>query len=447
MAQKKRSNNLQEQKQQKARKKKEFMNKLLMVCKVIGDESLYYLIPEDLRWKIYIKRGVVKVRGAKGVKIQKRLLEVLEKSIKQQLLVTNIELIAGSGRTISLADYYTVGMSLELGINKDHADEQFDGKERFSSFLAESDRRQYESEMRIKMLCEMVCNLYDDFSQKRIYSYTLGVETNLEKADFILKHRLIQNFTQQMMDDLDFKLYHTITIGAHPLEVKHVSFKGDKRPVIQLGMMHHPELYDESVFIPFKISGETLNINSTFAKLMIPVYIQQHALNRILERSGYVIPGLCKIDLIKAVLQPVITHIAKKRYLIEYRMMDVKIGYLVVELIDGMIVIITFLLMTNNGTPEGDKLAELTGLKKLDKEYLMIDNISSLASSDILESETVCNLFRDAGCQSILDACKRVKNDRGISWMVGMGEQKNSMSELIIEYLKPDANNDEYVTE
>jgi hypothetical protein len=77
----------------------------------------------------------------------------------------------------------------------------------------------------------------------------------------------------------------------------------------------------------------------------------------------------------------------------------------------------------------------------------MIDNLSSLASSDILESETVCKLFRDAGCQSILDACEKLKDKNNLSWIIGRGEQKNSMSELITEYLKPGADNEEYVSE
>jgi hypothetical protein len=166
-----------------------------------------------------------------------------------------------------------------------------------------------------------------------------------------------------------------------------------------------------------------------------------------MERSGYVIPGMCKLDMIAAIFTPVVTKIGKDRYLIEYRMAGIKIGYLLAEMIDGILIIITFLLLTNNGTPEGDKLAKLTGLEKLDKEYLMIDNLRSLASSDILESEIVCKLFRDAGCQSILDVCEKLRDNHDLSWMIGKEEHKNSMSELIIEYLKPDANNDEYVLE
>jgi hypothetical protein len=447
MAKKKRTNNLQEQKQQKARNKKEFMIKLHHACKVIGDESLYYLIPEELRSKIYMERGVIKVKVEKGAKIQKRLIEVVEKTIKQHLMETSIELIAGSGRTICLSDYIRVAMAMELVLSKDNPDEQFAGKERFNGYLAEADRRQLEYEMQIRTVCILACNIYDDISHKRLYSFSLGFDTNLERAQFILNNRIKHYLRPQILEELDFRLYHVVTIGARPLDVQQVTINGEKRPVIQTGILHYPESSDTFIFIPFKISGEMLNINSKFSKLMIPVYIQQHALNRIMERGGYFIPGICKLDLTTVILAPVITRTGKSRFLIEYRMAGIKIGYLVAELIDGMLIIITFLLLTNNGTPEGDKLAELTGLGKLDKEYLMIDNLSSLASSDILESEIVCKLFRDAGCQSILDACEKLKDNHDLSWMIDKEEQKNSMSELIIEYLKPGANNDEYVLE
>jgi hypothetical protein len=447
MAKKKRTNNLQEQKQQKAHKKNEFMNKLLDVCRVIGDESLYYLMPEEFRLTIYRKRGLIKIKIEKGAKIQKRLIEVLEKTIRRQLIMTPIELVAGSGRTICLADYMRVAMSMEMALDKDHPDEQFAGKERFAGYLADAERRQEEYAVKVMQLCITVCNIFDDISQKRLYTINMNYDTNLDKVDIILNSRIKQNLRPQLLDELDFKLYHIITLGTYPLDTRQVTVKGETRPVIQLGTLHQPESAAPFTFIPFKIPGEKLNINSQFAKLKIPVYIQQHALNRIMERSGYSVPGICKLDLIMAIFAPVVIGIGKDSFLIEYRIAGLKIGYLVAKLIDGLLVIITFLLLTNNGTPEGDKLAKLTGLKKLDKEYLMIDNLCSLAHSDILESEIVCKLFRDAGCQSILDVCEKLKNNSDLLWMIGKGEQKNSMSELIIEYLKPDANNDEYVSE
>jgi hypothetical protein len=443
MAKKKRSNNVQELKQQKARKKKEFMSKLLMVCKVISDESLFYIMPEAIRSKVYATREVIDIRGAKGVKIQKRLLEVIEKTIKQQLLDTQMELIAGSGRTVSFSDYMKVVSSLEASIRKDYPEQCFEGMERFDDFLAEKDRRINEFEGKIMDLCSMACNIFDDLSQARLYSYALAFETHPEKVQTMLNSHLKQHLMPRSLDEFDFKLHNIITIGTYPLDVKKVTIKGDTRPVIQMATLIYPT--DVFVFMPFEIAGEDLNIGHAFSQLKIPVYIQQHAINRVMERSGYRVPGLCKIDILSAVFSPVITRIGKDRFLIEYRMNKIKIGYLVAEFIDGILVVITFLLMTNNGTPEGDKLAELTGLKKLDKEYLMIDNLRSLASSDILESEIVCKLFCDAGCQSILEACTLFKDNKDLSWMMGIGEQKNSMSEMIIEYLKPDADNEEYV--
>ena len=51
------------------------------------------------------------------------------------------------------------------------------------------------------------------------------------------------------------------------------------------------------------------------------------------------------------------------------------------DIIEGKIVIRTFLFVTNNGTPEGKKLAQITGLQKLDKKYLALDKLSTFMTS------------------------------------------------------------------
>jgi hypothetical protein len=109
------------------------------------------------------------------------------------------------------------------------------------------------------------------------------------------------------------------------------------------------------------------------------------------------------------------------------------------------VLIRTFLFITNTGTPEGDKLAALTKLQKEDRKYLAIDNLPSLLGSDILENEVISKLFRQAGCQSILDLCKDTQEVPFLKELLGIKEQKTSLSELMMEYLNPQADNDEYV--
>ena len=83
--------------------------------------------------------------------------------------------------------------------------------------------------------------------------------------------------------------------------------------------------------------------------------------------------------------------------------LDVYIQTHALDIIEGKIVIRTFLFITNNGTPEGLKLQNITGLQKLDKKYLAIDKLSTFMTSDIGNNEKVRKIFTSAGCECLLE--------------------------------------------
>ena len=63
----------------------------------------------------------------------------------------------------------------------------------------------------------------------------------------------------------------------------------------------------------------------------------------------------------------------------------------------------TFLFITNNGTPEGDKLNELMGLNKADKIYWEIDKLSTFMETNFEKNDSLKQLFLQAGCKSLFD--------------------------------------------
>lgn len=63
----------------------------------------------------------------------------------------------------------------------------------------------------------------------------------------------------------------------------------------------------------------------------------------------------------------------------------------------------TFLFLTNEGTPEGNKLKKLTQLEILDKKHLMLDRMDAFLTYDISGDDGLRALFIKAGCSSILD--------------------------------------------
>lgn len=96
------------------------------------------------------------------------------------------------------------------------------------------------------------------------------------------------------------------------------------------------------------------------------------------------------------------------------------------DIIDEKIVLRTFLFLTNNGTPEGEKLHEHTGIMKEDKMYLTIDKFSSFIHSDIKYNDHIKDIFIKAGCQSLFEVDKEV--------YLANGEEK-ALANLIENYL------------
>jgi len=136
----------------------------------------------------------------------------------------------------------------------------------------------------------------------------------------------------------------------------------------------------------------------------LPVYIQRHALQRLDERLGLQANNVHAHLFFSLYEQPVNYVLGNGCTLIEFNMYDYKVGYLLTTLHDDRLVIRSFLFLTNDGTPEGRKLRQLTGLVKHDKKYLGIDKLSTFTAYNIHEDEELSALFHEAGCGSLLDA-------------------------------------------
>jgi hypothetical protein len=431
------------QKQQKAQYRRDFMDKLKALCIQIGDVSLYNKLPEAEKDMIYLFRGApLKIEVAKGAKIQKRLVEVLSIIIKKNLLTMQMEVVKGSGRKISYADYFLVGMSLEHSLKREES--VFD-KTGFEEFIKDKDERVDAYCRGVEDICHFACMIFDEISKKYLYSFKFDIDTMAAhpETDAMIDNAITIQQHLRAFAAIDFRLLQKVIIDTYPLDVRKINIDGEVRPVIQLGIMLCVD--SQSKFHPFTISLEEMHRKSHFAKLPLPVYIQQHAINRLIERTGCKTPSMASMILSFAFLRKDITPWKGKRILIACFVKELKIGYLLGEVIQGIILIRTFLLLTNSGTPEGDKLSELTGLQIEDLKYLSIDNLPGLVNSDIEQNENICNLFRTAGCGDILDLCKKMRTEPETTWFLDSSQPKNTISELITEYLRPDVNNEEYV--
>lgn len=157
----------------------------------------------------------------------------------------------------------------------------------------------------------------------------------------------------------------------------------------------------------FNVKPSLLGFVTAGLDIPLEMYVSTHAFQRLQERIN-ITPGLMHQILLLTFLQPKIHHhrIGDKS-LVDFYFSNpdgdrIKVGYLVVKLHRSKLVAHTFLFLTNNGTPEGEKLGRLLSIVKEDKKYLEIDALPAFNSYHIDKNEKLSKLFNDAGCGSLL---------------------------------------------
>jgi hypothetical protein len=176
------------------------------------------------------------------------------------------------------------------------------------------------------------------------------------------------------------------------------------------------------------IKPSVLNIENPFADIPLDVYILTHALQRLSERIDCFPTGSIHYNMFISLKDPKVFYDGNQNILIEYRYFGTRAGYFRVDIIEGKIIIRTFLFITNNGTPEGLKLGNITGLQKLDKKYLAIDRLSTFMTSDIGENDKIRKIFTSAGCQCLLELYEK-------SHQVATNTSKHFDSDLMLKYI------------
>jgi hypothetical protein len=440
-------NAAEQQKQQDMQYRRFFMDKLQNLCLQIGGEDLFSRIPLTEKTFLYMFRGApLKVVAAEGAKIQKRLMDALIKIIKSQQNSMTLEVIKGSGQTMTFADYLLMGMSLEYHVNNSEID--YPGKELFVEFAGLQDEREELYEKGILGICTQACWVFDNIENKYLHTCRLETVTPYTDSRLPIPQGGISNHNIKAAErfmNQDFRMYKKITIGTYPLEIRKVSIDGETQSAIQVGLLYYVDREPNIHHISLSPDGMQMNENNPSSEPGLPVYIQRHALDRMKERLGLVIPAFYITVLVDALLRKIIVRVTKTRILIACFTNELKIGYFMAEVTDGVILIRTFLLLTNGGTPEGNKLSRLTGLQTEDRKYLAIDTLQGLANSDIAQNKAICKQFCDAGCGSILKLCEKINNDPGMMWLLDKSQPRNLISDLITEYLKPNTGGEEYM--
>lgn len=173
--------------------------------------------------------------------------------------------------------------------------------------------------------------------------------------------------------------YSNVSYCFSPPETKRVRIDGENRTVYRL---YHIEYNGEVT--PVTLAPSLLNEPGSEP---IVVYIQKHALYRLEQRIDAPLQDDIIFLLSNSILLATELVIIKSgSFLIPYYYENLKLGYLACQRIENVgVVVKTFLFITNSGTPEGFALDKVTGLKKDDKKFLLVDKLSTFANMDISE--------------------------------------------------------------
>ncbi|WP_053179088.1 hypothetical protein [Sunxiuqinia dokdonensis] len=181
-------------------------------------------------------------------------------------------------------------------------------------------------------------------------------------------------------------------VYGSPAHVRMFVLNGHKRPAFRLGQ---PSTIKPVEWI--SVDASVLGSAYSGTRPQLEVYIQSHALRRMRERLDLLDEGAVNYALWEN------THTITKlehynRYLLlPFKVFDVKIGYLVASVVQNKVLFRTFLFVTHNCTPEGDRLQKLTGLEKHDVTYWRIDRLSTFVKLDEEKYPDLIRLFDEAG--------------------------------------------------
>jgi hypothetical protein len=218
-------------------------------------------------------------------------------------------------------------------------------------------------------------------------------------------------------------LYVAMEFFYFPAEKIQVKIEGSTRPVYRLLWgMAEPDVHPEYI----AVDAATLGIKG---EQTFPVYLQSHALSRLAERMDGLSESLLHFGIWDSFKSLKVCRNKNGALLFEYRVFGVKMGYFVGEVEDSRLILRTFLFLTNNGTPEGEKLHYMMGLRKEDKEYLAIDKLSTFIHSDMKENQQLKDMFEEAGCESLF------RLDKGL-YISPNGSEEKPVTDLILKYLQ-----------
>jgi len=380
----------------------DFLDRMKTMCDYYGGKGTFDIIPDPYMNILYQSRfRPVKLRAAEGCYFPERVNKMFNRILFVIMRQTFIE-IKPNMKPVTVDEFLTLVETIKLGVKMGTGEREFAWGIAFKERLADLIDEELEKKA--------------DKIVKEIISTAGAVFSDIQYRVIWFAHEYKEHPSGHGLDNL-------VIVHIRKPEIKYFKTADGSRPAFRVSWGT-----DLSGFQEAYVKPTDLGFESVFSKIPFKVYIQAHAFTRLSERIDRLEHFNQQITMLMSLINPTFIKTDENKYLLAYTFCSLKLGYFVCEYIDGDILIKTFLFITNNGTPEGKKLYELSGLGKLDKKYLAIDKLSSFISSDIGENEKLKTMFEQAGCGQLLHLSKAITD-------MYANQTENQLAQVMTEYL------------
>jgi hypothetical protein len=394
------------QKQQTAHHHNEFLKKIRNTFKTVTGEDVFQYIPQfDLKLIIYCRARPISVIPVEGEQIPPKIIAAIQ-NILNFYVKTMMMPEESSQKPISIADFYSAGLTLSA----------------YCTYLEEHRRTQKNADKIIDLISNSSLGVLRQFDliydkiHDELFPYLIRVTNSYWGRFYSYSFGAAAS-----RGDVGFQ--YQVMVKQYQPEKKNFVISDNVRPAFRIGWTFKANDFEWIFVVP-----PQLGIKSLPEDQHIPVYIQAHAIRRIFERIDCIHSSLI-ISCIYHSLRDCVTIKQKDKFIIEYNILDVKVGYLSAVMIDGKVVIRTFLFLTFNGTPEGKRLEEYIGLKMLDTKYLKMDRLSSFMTGKLKENEELRSIFERADCLHLVELYDKLDRFSAV-------HPDHSPIEMLARYLK-----------
>ena len=399
------------QKIENARLHNEFIAHLKQFCDKVSNPKVFGLIPASTIEHLFkVRCQSFRLVIAPGQDVPVAMFKGFKFMLHQLLKNTMVSLGLEGVSDITLHEYFTAGLTLILYAGRMKEDE-------------------YPNAPQVKKALAPLTTILEEGLYDKTWHQFYGILNVMSVLGGDLSSVIYAFKVETKMGTEGFlAVGFVVNMYALPTQTIQVAIEGASRPAYHVGWAFG----EPAPFYDFvKIKSEDLHLNKGF---LLDVYIQLHAITRLSERMDGFDTGSLHYGVFESLKAPKVFRNKKGDLLLEYRFFGIKAGYFKADIIDGRIILRTFLFLTNNGTPEGEKLNANTGILKEDKMYLTIDKLSTFITSDIGSNQKVKKMFIDAGCESLFKIDKKLYISPD-----GKDIKERTIADVIVTYLGLDS--------